>query len=73
MIMSKLASAKEQTVGYFKGVYREMQRVVWPSRKKTITDSLTVVAFSILMAAFLAGLDFVFSSGVQKLLEVVNK
>ena len=71
--MSKLSAAKEKSIGYFRGVYREMQRVVWPSRRKAIQDSLTVIIFSVVMAAFLAGLDTGFSALVQKLVETFNK
>ncbi len=71
--MGKLANAREKVVSYFKGVYHEMQRVVWPSRKKTISDSVTVIVFSAVVAALLAGCDFVFAWGLEQLINIFHK
>ena len=55
---------------YVKESLYELKRVVWPTRKQAITHSIAVVVMSIAVAAFLAGLDLVFSFGVQQLLQV---
>ncbi len=57
-------------VSYIKDSLHELRRVVWPTRKQAITHSIAVVVMSIAVAAFLAGLDIVFSVGIQKLLQV---
>lgn len=55
-------------IQYFKDSYQEMKVVVWPSKKTTINHSLLVVAFSILIAAFLGALDILFTFGIEKLI-----
>ncbi|MBI4272223.1 preprotein translocase subunit SecE [Candidatus Uhrbacteria bacterium] len=55
---------------YIKESLHELKRVVWPTRKQAITHSIAVVVMSIAVAAFLAGLDLIFSFGVQQLLQV---
>lgn len=71
--MGKLGKAKDATINYFKGVYHEMQKVVWPTRRKALTDSITVIIFSFVVAALLAGCDFIFAAGVEKLIDVFHK
>lgn len=57
-------------VTYIKDSLYELKRVVWPTRKQAVTHSIVVVVMSIAVAAFLAGLDIVFSAGIQKLLQI---
>ncbi len=53
---------------YFRDSFQELKRVVWPTRKQALLHSLIVILMSIGVAAFLAGLDIVFSFGMKKLL-----
>lgn len=46
---------------FFKGVGHEMKLVKWPTFKQNRHDTLIVVAFSLLFAAYLGGLDWLFS------------
>lgn len=46
----------------------ELMRVNWPTQKQIIQYTLLVIAISIAMAVFLGGLDFLFSSLVEKYL-----
>jgi preprotein translocase subunit SecE len=46
---------------FFKEVYVEMKRVSWLSRKEIIKYTLIVLAFTVAFAAFLGGLDYIFS------------
>ncbi len=56
--------------GFFKDVYGEMQKVVWPSRRQTIAYTSQVIIFSLAVAALLGAADF----GLLKLFEkIVNK
>jgi len=57
-------------VAYFRESYQELKRVVWPSRKQAIHHSIMVVILSVVVAAFLAGLDIVFSQGMDRLLQL---
>lgn len=57
-------------VSYFRDSYQELKRVVWPNRKQAIQHSVMVVILSIAVALFLAGLDIVFSQGMDRLLQL---
>ncbi len=41
--------------------YRELKKVVWPTKANVINLTITVVVVSVLVGLFLAGADFVFS------------
>lgn len=62
--MSTLASIKN----YFLGSYAEMKKVTWPTKQQTINYSLMVIVLCVGMGIFFAFLDYIFSSGVAKLL-----
>ena len=49
-----------------KEVRSELKRVSWPSRQETIKDTLIVIGFSLAVAAFLGGLDFLFTWLLEK-------
>lgn len=40
----------------------ELMKVNWPSKKQTIRYTMLVVAVSLAVAAFLGGLDWIFSN-----------
>ena len=46
---------------YIKESRQEFQRVNWPTRKETFRLTLTVIAISLVFAAFLGILDMVFT------------
>lgn len=55
---------------FFKEVYGELQKVVWPSRSQAVRYTVTVILFSVVVAVVLGAADF----GLLKLFEkVVNK
>jgi preprotein translocase subunit SecE len=54
-ILKKLSS-------FLKEVRLEMKKVNWPSRKETMKYTLIIVGVSIVVAAFLGGLDYLFST-----------
>lgn len=61
-------SVPSRILQYFRDSFQELKRVVWPTRKQALTHSLIVVLMSVGVAAFLAGLDIVFSLGMEKIL-----
>lgn len=63
-----ISSALNKIVLYVKESFYEFKRVVWPTRKQAISHSIVVVIMSIAVAAFLASLDIIFSSAIQRLL-----
>jgi preprotein translocase subunit SecE len=46
----------------------ELAKVTWPNRRQTMRLTLLVIIFSLVMAAVLGALDFVFSTLVQKII-----
>jgi preprotein translocase subunit SecE len=53
---------------YLLGSYAEMKKVTWPTKKQTITYSLVVVGLSVGVALFFVVLDYIFSFGVESLI-----
>lgn len=45
---------------FLKEVRLEMKKVNWPTRKETLKYTFVVVGLSVVVAAFLGGLDFIF-------------
>lgn len=55
-------------VNYVKGSIEEMKKVTWPTKKETRNYTLLVIGISVVVAAFLGALDFLFSKGFEKLI-----
>lgn len=51
---------------FLKEVRLEMKKVNWPSRKETVRYTLIIVGVSLVVAAFLGGLDYIFSTLLNK-------
>ncbi|HEY4506912.1 MAG TPA: preprotein translocase subunit SecE [Candidatus Paceibacterota bacterium] len=51
---------------FLKDVRTELGRVVWPTKKQTIQYTLVVVVVSLVVAAFLGVLDYVFAFLLNK-------
>ena len=51
---------------FLKEVYLEMKKVNWPSRKETVKYTLIIVGVSLVVAAFLGSLDYIFSTILDK-------
>ncbi|MFV0400134.1 MAG: preprotein translocase subunit SecE [Oscillospiraceae bacterium] len=45
----------------FRDTRGEMKKVVWPSRKQSINNTLVVIVFMVIMAAIIFVLDFSFT------------
>jgi preprotein translocase subunit SecE len=54
-------------IAYLKGSREELAKVDWPNRQVTTNHTIMVIGVSVLMAAFLGGIDFLLS----KVLEVI--
>ena len=46
---------------FLKDVKLELSRVNWPTKQQTIKHTIAVIVLSLVVAAFLGGLDFVFT------------
>ncbi len=52
---------------YVKQSKEELDKVVWPTRVETIRLTLIVIAISILVGAYIAGLDAIFANFAEAL------
>jgi preprotein translocase subunit SecE len=52
---------------YFQDLKREFQRINWPNRSETVKMSLVVITLSLVVAAYLGLLDFLFSTLLKRL------
>lgn len=50
---------------FFKEVYVELKKVNWLSRNEVIRYTIIVFGVTLIVAAFLGGLDYVFSTALQ--------
>lgn len=50
---------------YFKDTRGELRKVSWPTRKQAINLTLIVLAVTVVMAAFLGALDFMFAQLIR--------
>lgn len=61
------------SIGEFaRQVRAETAKVVWPSRKETITTAVMVVIMTSLLGLFFFGIDAVFNALVRALLGLVD-
>ena len=54
-------------------VRAETAKVVWPSRKETVTTAIMVVIMTLTLGLFFFGVDAIFSQIVQFLLSLASK
>jgi len=60
--VAKAAAKKENViVRYFKETRAELRKVTWPTRQEALNLTLLVVGFTILMAALLGIIDYLFA------------
>jgi preprotein translocase subunit SecE len=52
---------------FFKEVFVELKRVSWLSQRDVLRYTLIVLGITIAVAAFLGGLDFIFSEIIKKI------
>lgn len=55
---------------FFKEVVAELRKVAWPSRQEVVAYSIVVLVGSVVVAALVFGMDYVFTKGVLKLFGV---
>jgi preprotein translocase subunit SecE len=54
---------------YLEEVRGEVKNIRWPSKNQAIMYTVLVVVLSLVVAAYLGGLDYIFSQGVGLLIE----
>jgi preprotein translocase subunit SecE len=55
-------------VEYFAASRAELAKVTWPTRRQAVRLTMLVIVFSLVMAAILGALDWVFLNLVQKII-----
>ena len=60
--------AKTSPAEFIRQVQAETRKVVWPTRKETITTAIMVLIMTTLLGIFFFGVDSLFSTIVQFLL-----
>jgi preprotein translocase subunit SecE len=58
----------EKVTSFVKEVVAESKHVTWPTRKQAMFATIAVLAISIFVAYYLGLLDFLFSKGLELLL-----
>lgn len=66
--MNKIQGLFKKIIPFFKDVQLEVKKVNWPTRKETLKYTVIVIVVSAVVAAFLGGLDFIFSVLINKLI-----
>lgn len=46
---------------FFKGLKGEFKKIIWPDKKTLTRQTVTVIITSLVIGAFIAGIDFLFS------------
>ncbi|MEX0896210.1 MAG: preprotein translocase subunit SecE [Patescibacteria group bacterium] len=49
-------------VKYFSEVTQELRQVTWPSRDQTIEMTILVIGVSLVIGAYLGGIDYIFNA-----------
>ena len=65
--------AKVSPGEFFRQVKAEGSKVVWPSRRETVTTGIMVAILTSILAVFFFGVDAMFSAIVQFLLGLLAK
>ena len=67
--MAEIAKEKKSNIfvrigkkisGFFKGIFTELKKVTWPSRKQVINNTLSVLVFCLIVGAVIWLSDFAF-------------
>jgi len=55
-------------IGYIKESKAEFDKVIWPSRTETLRLTVLVLAISVIVGAYIAGLDAILTKMVERFL-----
>ena len=53
---------------YLREAVEETKKVTWPTQKQTFNHTIVVIVITVAIAAFFAGLDYIFSNGIRLLI-----
>ncbi|MFV1883510.1 MAG: preprotein translocase subunit SecE [Balneola sp.] len=55
----------EKLINFFESVGNEFKKVAWPTQKELVDNTIIVVVFSIIVSAFIFGIDQVYSTVLE--------
>ncbi|MDA1060406.1 MAG: preprotein translocase subunit SecE [bacterium] len=55
---------------YFKTSLEELTKITWPTKNQAVRLTIIVLVFCVLIAAFMAGVDYLLNMGSTYLLKV---
>ena len=58
-------------IQYLKDTQGELRHVAWPTRLQTIVYTIVVVLLSVFVALYLGLFDFIFTSGLRNVLDIL--
>jgi preprotein translocase subunit SecE len=64
--------AKSSILEFANQVKTETRKVVWPSRKETVTTAITVLIMASILGIFFFGVDTAFNAAVRGLLGLLS-
>jgi len=56
----------EKSKSFLKEVFLEIKKINWLSRKEVLKYTIVVVSASVVIAAFLGGLDYLFTTLIRR-------
>jgi len=62
----KISELPKKIIIFLKEIKTEIKKVNWPTKKETIRYTLIVIGISIAVAIYLGGLDFIFTTILNK-------
>ena len=74
--MSKEVKSKKESKHFFKDFKAELKKVIWPTPKQLVNNTVAVVTIVLITGIIVFALDFVFESvnsfGINKLKDIVG-
>lgn len=67
VVSSLTIMTKNPVLKYFIEAFQELRKVTWPTRNQAVILTGVVLAFTVVMAVFIGGLDYVFTLGYNEL------
>jgi preprotein translocase subunit SecE len=64
----KITNFPKKILSFLKEVRLEIKKVNWPPKREIFKDTLIVIGVSLALAIFLGGLDFLFTTILNKLI-----
>jgi len=58
---------------YLKNSWVELKKVTWPTQQEALRSTAVVITFSIVVAVFLGALDYLFTLGLNFVIDQLNK